>query len=287
MRASNLAWLRREHDARCHPRGRFAEPAGRCPGPARPPLRRPLPGRVGAHPRHQGERPGRLRDGRLRDRRRPRARRVREPDDPALHDRSRLQPRALDLPRADGPLRELLGQHRGDARRIRGRRCGGREARRHDDGRGPGRRGARGERADHPHPRGAPAPSGGRLHVRRRGRGRHARRRRARDPHRDRRRRSRICAPAATRWSSARASSPTSLDGSFPVIYGSDLTSSVAYRWKTQINENAKIPAFAHSLPEMDHNEIVGWDTGGGSSSSRPSSSTTSTSIRARVSASS
>jgi glucose/mannose-6-phosphate isomerase len=48
------------------------------------------------------------------------------------------------------------------------------------------------------------------------------------------------------------------------VIYGSDLTSSVAYRWKTQINENAKVPAFAHSLPEMDHNEIVGWEPGGG-----------------------
>jgi glucose/mannose-6-phosphate isomerase len=52
---------------------------------------------------------------------------------------------------------------------------------------------------------------------------------------------------------------------SFPVIYGSDLTIPVAYRWKTQINENAKIPAFAHSLPEMDHNELVGWTQGGGS----------------------
>ncbi len=52
---------------------------------------------------------------------------------------------------------------------------------------------------------------------------------------------------------------------SFPVIYGSDLTIPVAYRWKTQINENAKIPAFAHALPEMDHNELVGWTAGGGS----------------------
>ena len=34
----------------------------------------------------------------------------------------------------------------------------------------------------------------------------------------------------------------------------------VAYRWKTQINENAKHPGVPHSLPEMDHNEIVGWD---------------------------
>jgi glucose/mannose-6-phosphate isomerase len=52
---------------------------------------------------------------------------------------------------------------------------------------------------------------------------------------------------------------------SFPVIYGSDLTSPVAYRWKTQINENAKLPAFSHALPEMDHNELVGWDETGGS----------------------
>ena len=35
--------------------------------------------------------------------------------------------------------------------------------------------------------------------------------------------------------------------------------SPIAYRWKTQINENAKIPAMAHELPEFDHNEIVGW----------------------------
>jgi len=47
---------------------------------------------------------------------------------------------------------------------------------------------------------------------------------------------------------------------SFPVIYGADLTAPVAYRWKTQINENAKQPAFAAELPEADHNEIVGWE---------------------------
>jgi glucose/mannose-6-phosphate isomerase len=44
-----------------------------------------------------------------------------------------------------------------------------------------------------------------------------------------------------------------------PVIHGSDLTVAVAYRWKTQINENAKIPAFSAALPEADHNEIEGW----------------------------
>ena len=46
---------------------------------------------------------------------------------------------------------------------------------------------------------------------------------------------------------------------SVPVIVGSGVTQPIAYRWKTQLNENAKIPAFAHELPEMDHNEIVGW----------------------------
>jgi len=50
-----------------------------------------------------------------------------------------------------------------------------------------------------------------------------------------------------------------SLDGGPTVIYGSDLTAPVARRWKTQINENAKAPAFYSELPEADHNEICGW----------------------------
>jgi glucose/mannose-6-phosphate isomerase len=50
------------------------------------------------------------------------------------------------------------------------------------------------------------------------------------------------------------------LDGSIPVIYGADLTTPVAVRWKTQINENAKLLAFASALPEADHNEIAGWE---------------------------
>ena len=39
----------------------------------------------------------------------------------------------------------------------------------------------------------------------------------------------------------------------------SGLTSPIAYRWKTQVNENAKAPAYSVELPELDHNEIVGW----------------------------
>jgi glucose/mannose-6-phosphate isomerase len=48
-----------------------------------------------------------------------------------------------------------------------------------------------------------------------------------------------------------------------PLIYGCDLTVPVAYRWKCEINENAKRHAFDHQLPELDHNEIVGWSSNG------------------------
>lgn len=33
-----------------------------------------------------------------------------------------------------------------------------------------------------------------------------------------------------------------------------------AYRWKTQINENAKTPAWWHEFPELNHNEMQGWE---------------------------
>jgi glucose/mannose-6-phosphate isomerase len=52
------------------------------------------------------------------------------------------------------------------------------------------------------------------------------------------------------------------LSGSVPVIFGAGLTTPVATRWKSQVNENAKWPAFAAELPEADHNEIVGWSEG-------------------------
>jgi glucose/mannose-6-phosphate isomerase len=50
------------------------------------------------------------------------------------------------------------------------------------------------------------------------------------------------------------------LFGTTPVIAGAGLTSPIAYRWKTQINENAKQPCFSHEIPELDHNELVGWE---------------------------
>lgn len=52
------------------------------------------------------------------------------------------------------------------------------------------------------------------------------------------------------------------LAGRIALIYGSGgVTAPVAQRWKTQINENGKRPAFWSVLPELDHNEIVGWST--------------------------
>jgi glucose/mannose-6-phosphate isomerase len=49
------------------------------------------------------------------------------------------------------------------------------------------------------------------------------------------------------------------LEGTVPVVYGAQLTAPAAYRWKCEINENAKRPAFCSVLPEADHNEISGW----------------------------
>ena len=44
------------------------------------------------------------------------------------------------------------------------------------------------------------------------------------------------------------------------VIYGAELLSEVAHRWKTQINENSKSWAFYEILPEMNHNSVVGYE---------------------------
>ena len=48
--------------------------------------------------------------------------------------------------------------------------------------------------------------------------------------------------------------------GRLPIVYGAGLTDPVAYRWKCQINENAKRPAWNAALSEANHNEICGWE---------------------------
>ncbi|MCZ7613151.1 MAG: hypothetical protein M5T52_06360 [Ignavibacteriaceae bacterium] len=49
--------------------------------------------------------------------------------------------------------------------------------------------------------------------------------------------------------------------GFIPAIYSSEFLSSTGYRMKSQLNENSKMHAFYHNLPEMNHNEIIGWES--------------------------
>lgn len=44
------------------------------------------------------------------------------------------------------------------------------------------------------------------------------------------------------------------------VYAGEGIAVAAAGRWKTQVNENAKLPAWASTLPELDHNEIEAWE---------------------------
>lgn len=50
------------------------------------------------------------------------------------------------------------------------------------------------------------------------------------------------------------------LAGKVALVYGAGTTDAVAARWKAQLNENAKAPAFRATLPEADHNEICGFE---------------------------
>jgi len=44
------------------------------------------------------------------------------------------------------------------------------------------------------------------------------------------------------------------------VIWGAEGVGAVAaMRWKTQMNENGKVPAWHAAMSELDHNEVVGW----------------------------
>ena len=49
------------------------------------------------------------------------------------------------------------------------------------------------------------------------------------------------------------------LHGRFPVIYSSEQLGVANVRWRNQMHENAKTLAFGNLLPEMNHNEIMGW----------------------------
>ncbi len=51
------------------------------------------------------------------------------------------------------------------------------------------------------------------------------------------------------------------LEGKMPIIYCEDAIESVAIRLRQQINENSKMLCWHHVIPEMNHNELVGWRT--------------------------
>jgi len=60
------------------------------------------------------------------------------------------------------------------------------------------------------------------------------------------------------------------IHGKVPAIYASVSLSTAALRWKNQMNENSKIIAFSGTIPELNHNEIVGWSNLDNVSSCRP-----------------
>lgn len=43
------------------------------------------------------------------------------------------------------------------------------------------------------------------------------------------------------------------------VIYSAANMEAVAMRWRQQLNENSKVLCWHHVIPEMNHNELVGW----------------------------
>ncbi len=71
------------------------------------------------------------------------------------------------------------------------------------------------------------------------------------------------CAQDAPSGSNPAKQIASQLDGKLPVVWGQEGHLSVAaMRWKTQLNENAKVPAYAVALPELGHNEVVGLGPG-------------------------
>lgn len=49
------------------------------------------------------------------------------------------------------------------------------------------------------------------------------------------------------------------LQGRLPVIYSAAGIEGVAVRFRQQLNENSKLLCWHHVIPEMNHNELVGW----------------------------
>lgn len=55
------------------------------------------------------------------------------------------------------------------------------------------------------------------------------------------------------------------LVGRIPIVYTSKRFEAVGYRWKCQFNENSKVMAFNNVFPELNHNEVEGFENPGAS----------------------
>jgi glucose/mannose-6-phosphate isomerase len=51
------------------------------------------------------------------------------------------------------------------------------------------------------------------------------------------------------------------LAGKTPIIYAGPNMSPAAYKWKISMNENAKNTAWTNTIPEISHNEFIGWSS--------------------------
>lgn len=63
--------------------------------------------------------------------------------------------------------------------------------------------------------------------------------------------------PSSRNFSKTLASN---IKGTAPIIYGFGIYRGVAQRYKQEFNENSKVPSTWNSFPELNHNEIVGWE---------------------------
>lgn len=62
------------------------------------------------------------------------------------------------------------------------------------------------------------------------------------------------------RWQDGGEKVAAEIKGKVPVIYSSRTNLPIAYNWKIKLNESAKIPAFYNVFPELNHNEMTGFD---------------------------
>jgi glucose/mannose-6-phosphate isomerase len=69
-----------------------------------------------------------------------------------------------------------------------------------------------------------------------------------------------VCGPDSLTGENPAKRLAKELDERIPVVWGAEgIGATAAARWKTQFNENGKMPAWWSSMSELDHNEVVGW----------------------------